>query len=222
MRLLRSSLSVLLVCVLLFALFSVTSYAAGDNASYWDYYNEGYLAPSPDFPNLEALPYGSDTCIYDFKFYNNQNSTGVFRIYIKRDLYNGNGVSAFNGASVVFADNGATPYPAFQILYSSPNIVYTQTYHYDNLSGNITYWSDVSQGSGTMRRDGKTCNYGVLTGYISGAYYKAGYFTGSIGSTDPIYYGGRDFVSLFDSGFYYDAPADERNQYNANFYLRFP
>lgn len=206
------------MCVILCGVFSPISYAT-DDATYFDYYNEGYLLPSPDFPNRESLPYGDDTCVYDFPFYSGTSNIGVFRVYIKRDLYSGSGVSAYNGASTVFVDNESGTYPAFEILFTSPNIIYTQTYYY-NGSGSVTSWGSVSQSPYVKQKDGKTYNFGVKTGNVSGSTRVSGYYSGSIISTDPCYYGGRDLKSLLDAGIFSNAPADERPAYSSTYYLR--
>ncbi len=217
MRLFRSLLSVSLVCVLLFALFSVTSYAT-DNATFWDYYNEGFLIPSPDYPNRESLPYGENTAVYEFKKHYSNTEAEIFRIYIRRDLYSGSEVSAFNGITVVYVDNQTGTYPNFEILMASPSTIFTQSFRYNYSTGVVTYWGDVNTSPYTKELNGKVYQFGVKTGQVCNS-GTIGKWAGLVAGTDPCYYGGRDLKSLLTSGILRNAPADQLPAYNTVYHL---
>ena len=209
--------AVALVTAFLFTVFVILGSAASE-PSYWDYYNQGMIYPSPDYPNREALPYGDDTAVYEFKQHYSSSETLVFRIYIRRDLYDGSAVSAFNGATVVFVDEGSGTYPDFEILHASPATIFTQTYRYNNSTGVVSNWSSVSTSPYTKESAGRIYQFGVKTGQISSS-YSQGKWSGVVYATDPCYYGGRDLRSLVLSNALVNAPSDQLPAYSGVYHL---
>ncbi len=204
--------------MLLLGHYSVLSYAAEDNASFFDYFNEGYLVPSPSYPNKESLPYGEDTCVYDFyKYVSDSSAMGVLRIYVKRELYSGNGVSAFNGTSVVFVDNKTGSRPSFEILVTSSSPILYQWFEYDS-KGSCYGFTDISKSSYTKSKNGMTYNFLVISGRISSEYSNDCY-TGAFIGTDPAYYGGRDLYLLLEQNLLSTAPSDELPAHSSRYWI---
>ncbi len=210
-------LAVALVTAFIFISMFIPASAASD-ASFWDYYNEGYLVPSPDYPNRESLPYGDDTAVYEFKKHYSDSEAEVYRVYIRRDLYSGSEVSAYNGMSIVFVDNKTGTYPNFEILMTSPATIFTQSFRYNYSSGSITYWSSVNTVPYTKESNGKIYQFGVKTGQISNSGV-IGKWSGVVAATDPCYYGGRDLKSLVTAGILSKAPSDELPAYSGVYHL---
>ena len=209
--------AVTLVTAFIFMMMIVPGSAA-TVPSYWDYYNQGMIYPSPDYPNRESLPYGSDTAVYEFKQHYSSTETYVYRIYIRRDLYDGSAVSAFNGLSVVFVDSATGTYPNFEILATSPATIFYQNYRYNNSTGVVSNWSSVETSPYTKESAGRIYQFGVKTGQISNSYVQ-GKWSGVVYATDPCYYGGRDLRSLCLSGALSNAPADQLPAYNGTYHL---
>lgn len=210
-------LAVALVTAFIFISMVVPASAASD-ATFWDYYNMGFMIPSPDYPNRESLPYGDNTAVYEFKKFYSDDEAEIYRIYIRRDLYSGSEVSAYNGMSIVFADNNSGTNPNFEILSTSPATIFYQTFRYKYSTGEVTYWSGVTSSPYTKESSGKIYQFGVKSGKLTST-QQLGYWVGTVAGTDPCYYGGRDLRSLSLAGLMTSVPADLKPAYNAIYHL---
>ena len=213
MKRLLSLLSVLLCFVALFDLCLISSYAV-EAPPYkildYDYHANGYFIPSPDFPNAEALPYGTDTLIYEIHS-PAYNGIAYRRYYLKKDLYNGSEVSAFNGATTCFVTNGSK----FEAFVASPSTVYYQDYAILD-DGRVGFY-DVVKAPYYKEKNGKTYNFCVASGNYANE--TVGYYDGTIVANAPCYYGGRDLKSLVESDLIMQAPSDELPAYTSTWFV---
>lgn len=216
---LRRIVAVTMVTAFLFIIFIVPSSAASDS-TFYDYWSEGYFIPSPDYPNRESLPYGNDTVIYEVELYGDESNIAKrCRYYLKRDLYSGSGLSAFNGVSFVFGDNEASGSSnRCEILAASPYELYCQDYWYDLNTGSILAWGSVQDSTYYKTENGKTYNMIVHQGSVSST-YSAGSYTGAVFGSDPCYYGGRDFNAILNAGLASSIPSDQFVRYTQRYWI---
>lgn len=215
----RKVVAVTIVTAFLFLMFIVPSSAAGDSTLY-DYWSKGYFIPSPDFPNRESLPYGDNTVIYEVELYGDESDiVKRCRYYLKRDLYSGSGLSAFNGVSFVFGDNGESGTSnRCEILAASPYELYCQDYWYDLNTGEILVWGSVQDSSYYKTENGKTYNMIVHQGSVSSTYL-SGSYTGAVFGSDPCYYGGRDFNAILNAGLASSISSDQFVRYTSRYWI---
>lgn len=210
MKRLLSLFSVLLCFVFLFDLCLISSYGAEFEILDYDYQSNGYFIPAPDFPNSESLPYGTDTLIYEIHV-PAYNGVAYCRFYLKKDLYNGSEVSAFNGATTCFVtENGK-----FEAFVASPSTVYYQFYYI--LDDGSCYFDEVLKAPYYKTKNGKTYNYVVFSGNYAND--TVGYYDGTIVSNASCYYGGRDLKSLLDTDLISQAPTDELPAYTSTWFI---
>lgn len=201
----------LLICGVSLNAFAI-EYAWAEEFDYW---NSSYFVPSPDFPNADSLPYGKDTLVYEIYMrvqVEGYNGWKVHRFYLKKQLYSGSGVSAFNGSTTCFvADDGK-----FEAFVASESTVYYQTYLYFPVFGrgeNVYSFSNFTQAPYYKTKDGKTYNFIVVSGDFASSDSDYEKFFASVRGNAPCYYGGRDLKALVQSQLIHNAPSDELPKY---------
>lgn len=219
---LKSILAVTVVTALFISLFSVNVYAAETIVEYdFDYFNSSYFVPSPEYPNAEALPYGTNTLIYELyqrsQIRDADNNTTyaliVHRFFLDKITYNGPYVTAFNGATTCFVSNNSGDFESF---VASTSTVYYQRYIYapqikDGVD--VYYFSPVEKAPYYKSKDGQTYNFKVLSGKWGSSSTLLNYC--GVAGNYEVLYGGRDLPALISSGDILDAPSDELPAYTS-------
>ncbi len=196
-----------LAVMLLFISMSVPAAAADTD---YNYRENGYFIPSPEYPNAESLPYGVETLVYDIEC-PYSNYTVFYRFFLKKDLYTGSEVSAFNGSTTCFVSNG---YPTgnYEAFVASQSPVYYQRYYIYN-DGSVTF-NAVNNAPYYKTKNGLTYNFVVLSGSFDSS-GSNGKYLGRVYGNAPTYYGGRSMRSLVESNLILNAPSDELPAYTS-------
>lgn len=207
----------MLAFVLLFAQFSVTSYATDNSASYWDYREEGYFLPCPTYPSAESLPYGVDTEIYEFIYWgSNSEQSIIFRCYLAPNSYTGTEISVFNGNSALVSsdlnDN-------IELFVTSNSVIYYQWNTLNRTTGTMS-WGNILTANDVLSSGTKSVNK-FTDGNKFSSDFSSGMFSGVVYGTDECLFGGRSVPLLIKpTNKIPSSPLYEVPLYNENYFVR--